>query len=138
MTLKIAIVLGSKSDEALGAAVCETLGEYKITHEIFVISAHRDHEKLDKFCKSAGNKYAAIIAIAGLSAALPGAIASRVKIPVIGVPADCGPLNGIDALLSIVQMPSGVPVACMGIGKSGAKNAAHLAARILGCAGKKN
>jgi len=129
---KVAVVLGSASDDALGVYTCNILSGYEIEFEKFIISAHRDPERLDEFCKTANDKFGVVIAIAGLSAALPGVIASRIKIPVIGVPADVGPLNGIDALLSIVQMPSGIPVACMGIGSSGAKNAAHFAARIIG------
>ncbi|MCD6417820.1 AIR carboxylase family protein [bacterium] len=131
MNRKVAIVQGSKSDEALGSVAAEILKGYEIDFDRFVISAHRNPEKLNKFCAAASEKYVVIIAIAGLSAALPGAIAARTKIPVIGVPADVGPLRGVDALLSIAQMPSGVPVATMGIGVSGAKNAAHLAARIF-------
>ena len=129
---KVAIVQGSRSDNAYGDATAQVLDEHGVPYDRFVISAHRDPEKLEEFCRTAGEKYGVVIAIAGLSAALPGAIASRTKIPVIGVPVDAGPLNGIDALLSIAQMPSGIPVACMGIGKSGAKNAAYLAIRILG------
>ncbi len=131
MIKKVAIIQGSKSDDNLGDNCAEVLSKYNISFDRFIISAHRDPEELAQFCKSAGDGYGIIIAIAGLSAALPGVIASQTTIPVIGVPADHGPLKGIDALLAIAQMPSGIPVACMGIGRSGAKNAAHLAARIL-------
>jgi len=131
MKRKIAIVQGSKSDDRLGDICVDVLEKYGIEFERFVISAHRDPEKLEEFCREADKEFGVIIAIAGLSAALPGIIASRTTLPVIGVPADAGPLNGVDALLSIAQMPSGVPVATMGIGSSGAKNAAHLAVRII-------
>jgi len=131
MKRKIAIVQGSKSDDRLGDICVDVLEKYGIEFERFVISAHRDPEKLEEFCREADKEFGVIIAIAGLSAALPGIIASRTTLPVIGVPADAGPLNGVDALLSIAQMPSGIPVATMGIGSSGAKNAAHLAVRII-------
>ncbi|MCD6595201.1 AIR carboxylase family protein [bacterium] len=131
MTKKIVVLQGSKSDEPIGSVVGEILKSYDIDFDRLVLSAHRDPEKLEQFCRSANEKYALVIAIAGLSAALPGAVAARTKIPVIGVPVDTGPLRGIDALLSIAQMPSGIPVAAMGIGVAGAKNAGHLAARIL-------
>jgi len=133
MPQRIAIVQGSKSDESLGSVVAEVLKEYDISYEKLVISAHRNPDLLDQFCKIADEQFDCIIAIAGLSAALPGAISARVKIPVIGVPAEVGPLHGVDALIAMVQMPSGTPVATMGIGVAGAKNAGHLAARILRC-----
>jgi 5-(carboxyamino)imidazole ribonucleotide mutase len=130
---ELIIIAGSKSDEALvkqGLAVC---GELKIDFDFKVISAHRNLDELlqylDEIEKAGETKV--IIAVAGLSAALPGVIASKVKIPVIGVPVDGGPLNGIDALLSIVQMPKGVPVATMAIGKAGMINSIHFAKRIL-------
>ncbi len=132
---KVAIVQGSKSDEMLGSVVADVLKELGIPFERFVISAHRTPDRLDEFCRRAEEEFSVVIAIAGLSAALPGVIASRTKLPVIGVPAEVGPLRGVDALLSMAQMPSGVPVATMGIGVAGAKNAAHLAARILGVEG---
>ncbi len=131
MPHKLAIVLGSKSDTELGETCAATCAELGIEYEQFIISAHRDPQKLDEFCAQAHEKYFAIVAIAGLSAALPGAIAARVTLPVIGVPAQSGALNGFDALLSIAQMPAGVPVACVAIGKTGAKNAAYLAQRFL-------
>ncbi len=131
MPLKVAIVQGSKSDDALGSVVAEVLRDYEIGFDRHIISAHRTPDLLDDFCREAGGRYCVIIAIAGLSAALPGAIAARTNVPVIGVPADVGPLRGIDALLAMAQMPAGTPVATMGIGVSGAKNSAHLAARIV-------
>lgn len=130
MARRVSVVQGSRSDEALGSVVAEVLKSYGIEFDRQVISAHRTPELLEEFCRDADEKYCAVIAIAGLSAALPGAIAARTKLPVIGVPADVGPLRGIDALITMAQMPSGTPVATMGIGVAGAKNAAHLAARI--------
>jgi len=131
MGKKVAILQGSKSDEALGSVVAEALKSHGIEYDRAVISAHRTPELLENFCGDADDKYAVIIAIAGLSAALPGAIAARTELPVIGVPVDVGPLHGVDALITMAQMPSGTPVATMGIGVSGAKNAAKLAARIM-------
>ena len=131
MIRRIAILMGSKSDESLGAAVAEVLQSYDIEFERMVISAHRNPDLLDKFCADADSRFGVVIAIAGLSAALPGVVASRCKLPVIGVPAESGALHGIDALLSMAQMPAGVPVATMGIGVAGAKNAAHFAARMI-------
>lgn len=111
------------------------LDEFGIPFETLVISAHRTPNRIKKFALSAEKDgFSIIIAIAGLAAHLPGVIASMTALPVIGVPAESGPLNGRDALFSIVQMPSGIPVACVGIGN--ATNAALLAAEILGCADK--
>ena len=97
-----------------------------------MISAHRNLEELVAFLKKEEAGYRIVIAAAGLSAALPGVVASLVKLPVIGVPLVSGSLSGIDALLSILQLPRGVPVATMGIGKQGVLNAVLLAERILG------
>ena len=130
MAGKIAVVMGSKSDTPVAEKAEKVLSELGIEYDTFVISAHRNPNKIKKFASSAEkNGYNAIIAIAGLAAHLPGVIASMTVIPVIGVPVDSGPLNGRDALYSIVQMPSGVPVAAVGIGN--AKNAALLAVQIL-------
>lgn len=130
---ELVIIAGSKSDENFvneGLKVCEELG---LDAEFQIFSAHRNLEELLKYLESVekNGKTKVIIAVAGLSAALPGVIAARVKIPVIGVPVDCGPLNGVDALLSIAQMPKGVPVATMAIGKAGMINSIYLAKRIL-------
>lgn len=130
---EVVIIAGSKSDETFveqGLALCKDLG---IDAEFKVYSAHRDLEALMKYLEEVekNGKTRVIIAVAGLAAALPGVVAAKVKLPVIGVPVNCGPLNGIDALLSIVQMPKGVPVATMAIGNAGMQNAIHFAKRIL-------
>ncbi len=128
----VLIVLGSKSDMEFGEAASQVLEELSIPHSIEISSAHRDPERTRELAEKAESKgYKVIIAMAGYAAHLPGFIASLTHIPVIGVHIDSSPLKGMDSLLSIVQMPRGVPVACMGIGKSGAKNAAILAAEIL-------
>jgi len=125
---KVAIVMGSKSDQAVADKAIKVLEEHSIPYEVQVISAHRNPEELDRYLKESGD-VSVIIAIAGLSAALPGIIASKTEKPVIGVPVS-GPLMGMDALLSMVQMPPGVPVGVVGIDNG--KNAALLALRILG------
>lgn len=122
----VAIIMGSESDMKIGESASKVLDEAGMDYEIQVISAHRDPTGLEDYISKSNAKV--FIAIAGLSAALPGVIASRTKKPVIGVPVS-SKLGGLDALLSIVQMPKGVPVACVGI-DNGA-NAAHLALRIL-------
>lgn len=130
MTSKVAIVMGSKSDNEVAEKAAETLRDFGVTSETFVISAHRNPNKIKKFASSAEkNGFGVIIALAGLAAHLPGVVASLTVLPVIGVPVQSGPLNGQDALLSIVQMPPGIPVATVGIGN--AKNAALLAVQIL-------
>ena len=129
---KIAIVVGSESDLTYVAAAEEVLKENQTPYEIKVLSAHRKPDETAEFSrKAAGRGVKVIIAAAGLSAALPGFIASHTTLPVIGIPVVTGPLNGVDALLSILQMPSGVPLATVGLGKQGPKNAALLALRIL-------
>ncbi|HLV32121.1 MAG TPA: 5-(carboxyamino)imidazole ribonucleotide mutase [Chitinispirillaceae bacterium] len=131
--MKVAIVLGSKSDLQLAEKTENVLQEFGVEYESLIISAHRNPNKIRKFALSAKDQgFSVIIAIAGLAAHLPGVIASLTVLPVIGVPGDSGPLRGQDALYSIVQMPGGIPVACVGIGN--AKNAALLAIQILGCA----
>ncbi|HVP95750.1 5-(carboxyamino)imidazole ribonucleotide mutase [Methanoregula sp.] len=122
----VSIICGSASDAPIADKAKKVLDEHKVSWDYQVISAHRDPEKLDAYVKSSSCKV--YIAIAGLSAALPGVIASKTDKPVIGVPVS-GTLNGFDALLSIVQMPKGVPVACVGVDNG--DNAAHLAIRIL-------
>jgi 5-(carboxyamino)imidazole ribonucleotide mutase len=129
----VAVVLGSRSDAELLAELGHTLTELGIPHETHVLSAHRTPLKVQQFAASAAeNGFEVIIAAAGMAAHLPGVIASWTPLPVIGVPVarEGGPgLAGLDSLLSIVQMPPGVPVACMAI--NGAKNAALFAAAIL-------
>ena len=129
----VGIVIGSKSDTELVQPALDTLKQLGIDYELSVISAHRNPEKLREYGLGAEKRgLKVIIAAAGYAAHLPGVLASWTTLPVIGVPLPTSELKGIDALLSIAQMPGGVPVACMGIGESGAKNAALLAAQILG------
>jgi phosphoribosylaminoimidazole carboxylase PurE protein len=130
---KVAIIFGSKSDIAFAEKTETVLREFGVPFESMVISAHRNPNRISKVVRSAEeNGFSLIIAIAGLAAHLPGVVASMTVLPVIGVPVEAGPLKGEDALLSIVQMPSGIPVACVGIGN--ATNAALLAVEVLGCA----
>lgn len=128
----VAVVMGSKSDtEALKPAL-EVLDQYGIDYEVNVISAHRTPEKARQYGLTARDKgIEVIIAAAGGAAHLPGVLASWTTLPVIGVPLASSEMKGIDALYAIVQMPAGIPVACMAVGSAGAKNAAHLAAEIL-------
>jgi len=129
----VAIVMGSKTDADLMRPTVEVLNKLGIDYEMSVISAHRNPEKIREFGLSAQKRgIEVIIAAAGGAAHLPGVLASWTTLPVIGVPLATSELEGIDALYSIVQMPAGVPVACMAIGTAGAKNAAYLAAEILG------
>ncbi|RZN40951.1 MAG: 5-(carboxyamino)imidazole ribonucleotide mutase [Methanophagales archaeon ANME-1-THS] len=125
---KVAIIMGSTSDQAVADKAITVLDAHKIPYEVRVISAHRNPDELDRYLKEVHDSIAVIIAIAGLSAALPGVIASKTEKPVIGVPVS-GKLLGMDALLSMVQMPSGVPVGVVGIDNG--ENAALLALRIL-------
>lgn len=122
----IAVISGSASDAAITDKVKKVLRENEVSFDDQIISAHRDPDKLDAYIKTSPAKI--FIAIAGLSAALPGVIASKTDKPVIGVPVS-GTLNGLDALLAIAQMPKGVPVACVGVDNG--ENAAWLAVRIL-------
>ena len=127
----VGVVMGSKSDEPLMQPALDMLSELGIEYEVSIISAHRNPEKAGEYGRSARERgLEVIIAGAGGAAHLAGVIASWTTIPVIGVPLERGELKGLDALLSMVQMPAGVPVACVAIG--GAKNAALLAAQILG------
>jgi 5-(carboxyamino)imidazole ribonucleotide mutase len=127
----VAIISGSASDAAITDKVKKVLDANSISYDAQILSAHRDPDKLDAYIKGSSAKI--FIAIAGLSAALPGVIASKCDKPVIGVPVS-GTLNGMDALLSIAQMPKGVPVACVGVDNG--DNAAYLAIRILKLAKK--
>jgi len=127
---KVAIVMGSKSDWEVMQKAVEQLEALGISCETFVASAHRTPEKAVQIAREAeGRGFRVIIAGAGLAAALPGVLAAHTTLPVIGVPIASGPLGGMDALLSIVQMPGGVPVATVGV--NNARNAAILAAEIL-------
>ena len=128
----VAVVMGSKSDEPLMRPALDMLKELGIEYEVSVISAHRNPEKLREYGLNAqGRGIEVIIAGAGGAAHLPGVLASWTTLPVIGVPLPTSELKGVDALLSMAQMPAGVPVACVAIGSAGAKNAALLAAEIL-------
>ncbi len=127
----VLFIIGSESDTPAIEPGLQLLSEKGISFELTVMSAHRDLEKLVRYLKQEESGYRIVIAAAGLSAALPGVVASLVKLPVIGVPLAAGSLSGIDALLSILQLPHGVPVATMGIGKQGVLNAVLLAERIL-------
>ena len=129
----VAIVMGSKSDMEDMRPAMDVLTKLGIEYAVAVLSAHRDPERVRQFAQAArGQWIEVIIAAAGGAAHLPGVIASWTTLPVIGVPLASSELKGLDALYSIVQMPAGVPVACMAIGSAGAKNAAYLAAEILG------
>jgi phosphoribosylaminoimidazole carboxylase PurE protein len=128
----IGILMGSASDAETMAETEKILKENKIPYEINVLSAHRNPDEVSKYAKGAEKRgLKVLICGAGMSAALAGVVSAHTKLPVIGVPMESGSLKGMDALLSTVQMPGGVPVACMAIGKAGAKNAAIFAIRIL-------
>ena len=132
----IGIIVGSDSDLETMNNCVDKLDELNIDNEIVTASAHRNPEKVTEYIKKwEATGYKIIIAAAGMSAALPGVVASQTNLPVIGVPMKSD-LMGIDSLLSIVQMPKGVPVACMSIGKAGAINAAYLSKRILDLIGQ--
>jgi 5-(carboxyamino)imidazole ribonucleotide mutase len=129
----VAIVIGSKSDTEMIQPAIDILKGFSIECELSIISAHRTPEKAREFATNAKSRgVEIIIAAAGGSAALPGVMASWTTLPVIGVPLASSELKGMDALYSIVQMPAGIPVACVAIGSWGVKNAAYLAAEILG------
>ncbi len=129
----VGIVIGSKRDTELIQPALDVLKELGIEHEFSVISAHRNPQRAREYGLEAEKRgLKVIIAAAGYAAHLPGVLASWTTLPVIGVPLPTSELKGMDALLSVVQMPGGVPVACTGIGASGARNAALLAAQILG------
>jgi len=129
----VAVVMGSKSDTEALQPTLEILTQLGIEHEVNIISAHRTPEKARQYGLEARERgIEVIIAAAGGAAHLPGVLASWTTLPVIGVPLASGELEGVDALYSIVQMPAGIPVASVAIGSAGAKNAAYLAAEILG------
>jgi 5-(carboxyamino)imidazole ribonucleotide mutase len=128
----VGVVMGSKSDYEVLSAAVEILHELGIEHEARVVSAHRTPDLLFAYAATARERgLRVIIAGAGGAAHLPGMLAAKTLVPVLGVPVAATQLNGLDALLSIVQMPKGVPVGTMAIGKAGAANAALLAAQIL-------
>lgn len=132
-TTRVAVVMGSDSDLKVMESCIEQLREFGIEASVRIISAHRSPQRAAEFAESAqANGLKVIVAAAGMAAHLAGALAARTTLPVIGVPLVCeAGLGGLDALLSTVQMPPGVPVATMGVGKAGAKNAAILAVQVL-------
>jgi 5-(carboxyamino)imidazole ribonucleotide mutase len=128
--MRVSVIMGSKSDLAKVEPAIAILKEYDVVVDVRCLSAHRAHKELMSYIDECNNNQTeVIIAAAGMAAALPGVIASATIIPVIGVPIKCDTLDGMDALLSIVQMPTGVPVATVAI--NGSKNAAYLALQIL-------
>jgi 5-(carboxyamino)imidazole ribonucleotide mutase len=132
MSAEILIIMGSTSDKPILQAAEKVLEEFGVAYESVVSSAHRNPEKTRDIASGARAKgYKVIIAGAGYAAHLAGVIASETTLPVIGVPIGSSPLKGIDSLFSTIQMPSGIPVAGMGIGESGAKNAALFAIEVL-------
>ncbi len=134
----VSIVMGSQSDLEIVREAIKLLKEFKAGFEVKVLSAHRTPKELTEYVEKAPERgIKVLIAAAGGSAALAGVIASHTVLPVIGIPIETKSLKGLDSLLSTVQMPAGVPVACMAIGKSGAKNAALFALAILGLTDKK-
>ena len=134
---KVSIVMGSQSDYKTMKLCIKVLKSLKIGHEIKIVSAHRTPKRMYEFAKNAEkNKISVIIAGAGGSAHLPGMIASLTSLPVIGVPIESKKLKGLDSLLSIVQMPKGIPVGTVAIGEDGAVNAALLAASIIAVSNK--
>ncbi len=134
----ISVILGSKSDLEMIQPCLDVLTEFSVSYELKILSAHRQPRRLVRYInETSKRKVKVFIAAAGGAAALPGVIAAHTTLPVIGVPVETRSLKGIDSLLSIVQMPGGVPVACMAIGKSGARNAALFALQILALNNKK-
>jgi len=134
----VAIIMGSQSDWATMKHAAETLDALKIGYEALIVSAHRTPDRLYAFAKSARKKgFRLVIAGAGGAAHLPGMTASLTSLPVFGVPMDTHALEGKDSLLSIMQMPAGIPVGTLAIGKPGAINAALLAAAVLGLSDKR-
>jgi 5-(carboxyamino)imidazole ribonucleotide mutase len=130
--MKVMIIMGSKSDEGVMQESQNWLNWFGIENEMVVASAHRNPDKVAELMKSAkANGFGAVIAAAGMAAALPGVCSAYTSLPVLGVPLDGGLPGGIDALYSIVQMPAGLPVGTLAVGKAGARNAAVLCARIF-------
>ena len=129
---KVAIVMGSQSDWPTMRLATEVLSELEVEHEARIVSAHRTPDRMSAFAKGAeGEGFDVIIAGAGGAAHLPGMIAAMTHLPVLGVPVQSKALSGMDSLLSIAQMPAGIPVGTLAIGDAGAKNAALMAAAIL-------
>ncbi len=128
----VAVLMGSDSDLPVMQNTLDVLNKLGIPNEVKITSAHRTPDATHQYVKDADTRGCqAFIAAAGLAAHLAGTVAGLTMKPVIGIPLDAGPLQGMDSLLSTVQMPGGIPVACVAIGKAGAKNAAYLAAQIM-------
>ncbi|MEF3355014.1 5-(carboxyamino)imidazole ribonucleotide mutase [Paenibacillus sp. GYB006] len=133
MSVQVGVIMGSKSDWETMSHACEVLEELGLSYEKKVVSAHRTPDLMFEYAESAYERgIKVIIAGAGGAAHLPGMVASKTFVPVIGVPVQTKALNGLDSLLSIVQMPGGIPVATVAIGKAGAINAGLLAAQMIG------
>lgn len=131
--VRVGIIMGSRSDHETMAEAARVLDELEIRHEMKIVSAHRTPDRMFEYAETAASRgLQVIIAGAGGAAHLPGMTAAKTTLPVIGVPVLSSALSGLDSLLSIVQMPRGVPVATVAIGKAGAANAGLLAARIIG------
>jgi 5-(carboxyamino)imidazole ribonucleotide mutase len=130
--VQVGIVMGSQSDWATMRAAAEMLKALEVTHEVRIISAHRTPDRMFAYAEAAAARgLRAIIAGAGGAAHLPGMLAAKTRLPVLGVPVESRALSGLDSLLSIVQMPKGVPVGTLAIGEAGAANAALLAAAMI-------
>ncbi len=135
--MKVSVIMGSQSDYPTMDKACEILEKLNISYEVKIVSAHRTPDRLYEFAKEAKQRgVQIIIAGAGGAAHLPGMVASLTDIPVLGVPIKSKALKGMDSLLSIVQMPGGIPVATFAIGDAGAKNAALFAASVIGLTDK--
>lgn len=135
--MKVLIIMGSQTDEAVMQEGSKWLTWFGIQNDMVVASAHRNPDKVrDIIINAQSNGYGVIIAAAGMAAALPGVCSAYTSLPVLGVPLDGGLPGGIDALYSIVQMPAGLPVGTLAVGKAGARNAAVLAARIIALSDK--
>jgi 5-(carboxyamino)imidazole ribonucleotide mutase len=129
----VGVVMGSKSDSSYVDETVEVLDQMGVEHEVVVASAHRTPDKVREYAQSARERgVEVLIAAAGGSAGLPGVLASWTTLPIIGIPLPTSDLKGVDSLHAIAQMPPGIPVACVAIGSWGARNAAFLAAQILG------
>lgn len=129
---KVQVIMGSISDSETMKEATQVLTDFNVKYDVRIVSAHRTPDKLAEFAKATDkNEVAVIIAGAGGAAHLPGMVAANTLVPVIGVPMKTKTLNGVDSLLSIVQMPAGIPVATTAIGTAGAKNAGYLAVQML-------
>ena len=136
--LQVGIIMGSKSDWPTMSAAAAVLDEFGVAYEAEVVSAHRTPDKMMKYAEAAAERgLRAIIAGAGGAAHLPGMVASKTTVPVLGVPVKTRSLDGLDSLLSIAQMPGGIPVATFAIGEAGAKNAALFAVSLLAAGDEK-